>query len=500
VSITPQPSVQALDPQHVYLITSILSDTAARRMMFGSAEKVMTLPDRPVAVKTGTTNDYRDAWTMGFTPDLAVGVWVGNADYKPMQRLAGSLGAAPIWHDVMSRGLQGVAPSQFAPPQGIGTAVVCADSGALPSAACPGDRQRNEVFAPSNLPLPSGYDLWQRVRVDRLTGQLATEFTPADRVEERDVMIFPAKYRAWAEANGYPVLGPQRPQLAFEPELELRSPISGTVSSNMIEIDGRVRIPEPLVWRLEYGVGPNPIGWGVVSGPHPLDPNDPQGREFDGPLGAWDIAGAMGMHGVPDFSLRLAAYYDAAQTDYPVAASAPVYVVLEAATPTPTESPTATPTPGLTPTETPTATPTVEATPTAPPATPTVAPTASAPPDPAPTETAPIPAPTPTTAVVRAAIIEPVENAQLNGPVDVLGAADGPGFAGYQMDFAPGTAPLDGDWQLLGMASTTPVTGGLLATWNTQGLPPGIYTLRLRVFDTVGAFVESLVVVNLVAQ
>ena len=69
----------------------------------------MTLPDRPVAVKTGTTNDYRDAWTMGYTPDLAVGVWVGNADYKPMQRLAGSLGAAPIWHDVMARGLQGTA-------------------------------------------------------------------------------------------------------------------------------------------------------------------------------------------------------------------------------------------------------------------------------------------------------------------------------------------------------------------------------------------------------
>ena len=107
-------------------------------MLFGSAENVMTLPDRPVAVKTGTTNDYRDAWTMGFTPDLAVGVWVGNADYKPMQRLAGSLGAAPVWHDVMVRGLQGIALSQFAPPANVGTATICTDSGTLPSDACPG--------------------------------------------------------------------------------------------------------------------------------------------------------------------------------------------------------------------------------------------------------------------------------------------------------------------------------------------------------------------------
>ncbi len=484
VAVTPQPSEQAFDPQQVYLITSILSDIAARRMMFGSAEKVMTLPDRPVAIKTGTTNDYRDAWTMGFTPDLAVGVWVGNADYKPMQRLAGSLGAAPIWHDVMLRGLQGVAPGQFAPPPGVGTATVCTDSGTLPSDACPGDKRRNEVFAANGGPLPASYDLWQRVRVDKVTGQLANEFTPADRIEERDVMIFPARYRAWAEAHGYPVLGPQKPPLAFQPELSLRSPISGTVNSNVLAIDGRVRIPEPLVWRLEYGVGANPIGWGVISGPHPLDPNDPQGREFDGRLSDWDIASAVAMHGVHDFTLRLAAYYDVTQTDYPVAASAPVYVVFEAPTPTPTDMPTETPTPGVTPTETPTATPTVE---TVPGATPTSVPTDEA------------PTPVPTSALVQAAILAPVDNAQLNGPVDILGVADGPGFAGYQLDFAPGDTPLETDWQPMGMASTTPVSGGLLTTWNTQSLVPGIYTLRLHVFDTTGAYAESRVIVNLVA-
>lgn len=495
VAITPQPSEQAFSAAHVYLITSILSDTPARRLMFGGAEKVMTLTDRPVAVKTGTTNDYIDAWTMGYTPDLAVGVWVGNADYTAMQRLAGSLGAAPIWHDVMVRGLEGTSPSQFAPPQGVGTATICSDSGALPSDACPQDKRRSEVFAADRGPLLAGYDLWQRVRVDKVTGQLANEFTPADRVEERDVMIFPAKYHDWAQAHGYPVLGPQRPALAFEPELELRAPASGMVNTNVIAIDGRVRLPEPLVWRLEYGVGSNPIGWGVISGPHPLDPSDPQGREFDGRLSDWDVAGAVAMHGISDFTIRLAAYYDATQTDYPVAASAPVYIVVEAPTPTPTETPTETPTPELTPTETPTETPT--ATPTTEPLpseTPTAPPTAAPP-----TAAPPTVAPAPTSAVVRAAILVPVENMPLNGPVDILGVADGPGFAGYQMDFAPSDAPLDTDWQVLSMASTTAVTGGLLGTWNTTGLTPGVYTLRLRVFDTTGAFADSVVVVNLAA-
>ncbi len=266
--------------------------------------------------------------------------------------------------------------------------------------------------------------------------------------------------------------------------------MSGTVNSDILSIDGRVRVPEPLVWRLEYGVGPNPVGWGVISGPHPVDANDPQGREFDGRLADWDIAGAVAEHGVSDFSIRLAAYYDASQTDYPVAASAPVYVTLEAPTPAPTETPTETPTPGETPTETPaptaTATPGIEVTP-------------SETPTGAPTEGAPTGTPAPTAGTVSAGIIEPAAYSQLNGPVDVLGVADGPAFAGYQMDYGPGDAPGDDQWQPVGMASTTPVNGGLLATWNTRGLQPSVYTLRLHVFDTSGAFVESRVTVDLVA-
>ncbi len=494
IAITPQPAEQTLSPQDVYVITSILSDVQARRPMFGSAQNVMTLPDRPVAVKTGTTNDYRDAWTMGYTPDLAVGVWIGNADYTEMERLAGSLGAAPVWHDIMLRGVQGTPATAFPAPQGVGTATICGDSGTLPSAACPNDKRRDEVFNAGKGPLPSGYDLWQRVRVDRQTGQLATEFTPADRIEERDVMLFPAKYHAWAEAHGYPVLGPQRPALAFEPELALRSPQSGQLSSETVLLEGRVRVPDPLVWRLEYGVGPSPIGWGVLSGPHPVDAGDMFGRELDGYLGEWDLAAAAALHDSVDFTLRLAAYDDVTQLEYPVAVSAPVYVILEAPTSTPSPTETATPEVTLTPTETPTETPTLTPSPEAgtPTASPTGAPTVES------TPTPPGPTAAPTSSVVRAAIMQPASGSQVTGPLDIAGVADGAGFAGYQLDFAVGLIPGQSDWMPLGLASTTPVTGDLLATWNTAGLAPGPYTLRLRVYDTVGGYAESFVAVELV--
>jgi hypothetical protein len=302
---------------------------------------------------------------------------------------------------------------------------VCADSGTQPSEACPTDKRRDEIFAANQGPLPSGYDLWQKVRLDRVTGQIANEFTPADRIEERNVMIFPAKYRAWAEAHGYPVLGPQKPPLAFEPELELRSPASGMISENTVLLEGRVRVPEPLVWRLEYGV-PNPIGWGVLSGPHGMDPNDPFGREIDGSLGEWDIAATAGQHGASDFTIRLTAYYDATQTDYPVAASNAVYVVFEAPTPTPTETPTVTPTIEVTPTatQTPEATVTDVHRPRG---------SCSRPQKSDIVATDRSPTNTPASIAVRAAT-QPQPGTQVSG-LRRVGTVDGPGSR-YQMDYA----------------------------------------------------------------
>jgi len=348
--VTPAPVQAALNPQHVYLITSILADAKAREPMFGPAAD-LRLDDRPSAVKTGTSNDYRDAWTIGYTPDLAVGAWVGNADYKPMQKIAGARGAAPIWRNVLGRSLQGTAGRPFAEPPGIQRLNVCADSGALPSEACPAQRQ--EVFAAGQGPLPARYDLNQRVWVDRVTGRLATEYTPADRIEERALKLFPPKYRAWAEAHGYPQLAAEAPAYAFPPELKLISPPDGGQVLGMARIMGKVRLPEPLIWRVEYGVGPAPIGWGVLGGPN-------RGN-LDGKLADWDTVQTVERHNVLDYSVRLAAY-DPANLDYPVAVSNVAYVTAVNPTATPTATPTASPTPTSTPTRTATASPSPSAT------------------------------------------------------------------------------------------------------------------------------------------
>lgn len=106
---------QVVDPKYIFLISAILSDNKTRAEVFGNALNI----SRPAAVKTGTTEDFKDAWTIGYTPSLVVGVWVGNNYNQPMDGIAGSLGAAPIWKDLMEKFLKGTPVEQFMPPDGV---------------------------------------------------------------------------------------------------------------------------------------------------------------------------------------------------------------------------------------------------------------------------------------------------------------------------------------------------------------------------------------------
>jgi 1A family penicillin-binding protein len=110
----PRPT-SVLDPEVARKIASIMSDDSARAPVFGS-HGPLTLKDRPVAAKTGTTQDFHDAWTVGYTPSITVGVWVGNNDNTPMK--AGSDGiyaAAPLWHEFMVAVTQGTPVETFTP-------------------------------------------------------------------------------------------------------------------------------------------------------------------------------------------------------------------------------------------------------------------------------------------------------------------------------------------------------------------------------------------------
>jgi penicillin-binding protein 1C len=166
---SPPTGEQVIREEHAYLISSILSDTQARVPAFGS-NPIINLPF-PVAAKTGTSNDFRDNWTLGYTPDLVVGAWVGNADYTPMQNTTGLTGAAPIWSEFMQTGIQVVTggnPTPFNRPTGIIDRTICSLSGTEPSEQCPD--QRLEVFAFDQPPLSKENDLWQQMDLDTWTG------------------------------------------------------------------------------------------------------------------------------------------------------------------------------------------------------------------------------------------------------------------------------------------------------------------------------------------
>ncbi|HEX7556870.1 MAG TPA: transglycosylase domain-containing protein, partial [Leptolinea sp.] len=168
----PQP-VQVIRPEHAYLISSILSDNKAREPMFG-ANSILHMPF-DAAAKTGTTNNFRDNWTMGYTPDLAVGVWVGNADYSPMQNTTGLTGAAPIWSAFMREADPKITndnPTPFKRPGGIVDKVICSVSGTEPSGDCPD--ARSEIFVSDQLPLPKNKDFYSNITIDTWTGYLAS--------------------------------------------------------------------------------------------------------------------------------------------------------------------------------------------------------------------------------------------------------------------------------------------------------------------------------------
>lgn len=109
-----------------FLISSVLSDNEARAPTFGAS---LNIPNRQVAVKTGTTDDYRDAWTIGYTPSLTVGVWAGNNDSQPMNGVGGSIGAGSIWRNSMMSFLGDSKPETFSPPPDVVKLIVCRNNG-----------------------------------------------------------------------------------------------------------------------------------------------------------------------------------------------------------------------------------------------------------------------------------------------------------------------------------------------------------------------------------
>ena len=188
---------RVVDERVAWLISDILSDNDARRLGFG-ANSLLRL-DRPAAVKTGTTSNFHDNWTVGYTPDLVTGVWSGNTNYEPMRDVNGLSGAAPIWHQFMRTVLAEQPIHEFSRPAGMIRVEICALSGMLPGEVCPYRRQ--EWFIQGTQPEQVDR-LYRQVVVDSRSGRLADGSTPTEQRQKLVVLDLPPEAEPWAKSQG----------------------------------------------------------------------------------------------------------------------------------------------------------------------------------------------------------------------------------------------------------------------------------------------------------
>ena len=275
-----QPEAERIVSAEVaYLMADIMSDDVARAPSFG-ANTDLTLPDRKVAAKTGTTNGWKDNWTMGFTPQLTTGVWVGNTDNESMENVTGLSGAAPIWNAVMRKYHENVPPAWYDQPPGITSRVVCVPSGLLPTDTCPGGNQRTEIFVAGTEPTLSD-NIWQAFEIDTETGMLASPLTPPERRETRVYEMLPQEAMDWMRDNGIP----QPPQEAsvvrledYDPDAAIIQPTLNGYIGGVVEIIGNARGGP---YRLEYGSGAEPQEWIPIGPEHGGDISNGVLESFD---------------------------------------------------------------------------------------------------------------------------------------------------------------------------------------------------------------------------
>jgi membrane peptidoglycan carboxypeptidase len=277
-----------VSPQLAYLMANVLSDEAARWPTLGQPNPLEI--GRPAAAKTGMSPDGRGAWTVGFTPRLAVGVWVGSEGSGTLTGVEPRNGAAPIWHALTRYASRDVGAEAWAVPPGVSEIDVCDPSGLLPTAYCP--QVVREVFPQGTE--PTHYDnLYQPYRINRETGKLATLFTPIDQVEERVYLIPPPEAMDWAKEVGLP-----QPPEEYDPLVALpaTSPVVQiTTPGNFDYVHGRqtvVGVADPddfEYYRLQYGAGLNPTRWFQIGS----DVTQPVQK---GELGVWDTSGLSGLY------------------------------------------------------------------------------------------------------------------------------------------------------------------------------------------------------------
>ncbi|KKT60636.1 MAG: hypothetical protein UW54_C0007G0007 [Parcubacteria group bacterium GW2011_GWC1_44_26] len=180
-----QKSEQVIPSDIARKVTNILADNVARTPEFG-ANSALYFPGKDVAVKTGTTNDFRDVWTVGYTPHIAVGMWAGNNDNTPLHKNIAGFIITPVWHAFMVEAMKLTPSERFIAPE-------------------------NEDLTVLPSPLQGIWQGGEKYIIDRASGKLATPLTP---MESRGVIVVPEIHNIlhWINKDnprGLPPISPQ---------------------------------------------------------------------------------------------------------------------------------------------------------------------------------------------------------------------------------------------------------------------------------------------------
>jgi len=261
---------KALDPQIAYEITDILDDDNARQMVFGSRNSLDFGEDYHVAAKTGTTQEFHDAWTVGYSAKIATAVWVGNNDNTKMAGGAdGSVVAAPIFHDYM---INFANNEDFKRPEGIQELTVEKYSSRLPSQYSKDTVK--DIFASWQAPTERD-NINIILKVNRANNKLANDSTPAELIEEKlftnlhnewgdDWKKYPnweGPVRSWAQGNGMNLLPPseQDDSYSSRPQVSITSPTNNQTVKNQITISVSNNSPQG-VSSVKYYLNDTEIG------------------------------------------------------------------------------------------------------------------------------------------------------------------------------------------------------------------------------------------------
>ncbi len=279
-----------VNPAVNYMLVDVLSDPTPRAAAFGSTAQYLVLPDRPVAAKTGTTNNWVDGWTIGFTPQLAVGVWTGNSDNKPMKLSDGSITAAPIFHSVLKKGLEGQPVQKWAEPPGLVRVNVCYPSGLLPTPDCKGTI--TDLFLAGKE--PKQHDTWyQAFEINRENGKRASVCTPPELIERRIYEMYPSNAADYVRANGIPqppteIDGPCGGQEVVG-DVAIAEPWLGARLKGQVIIRGNARGGNFRAYKIEVASETKPNEWIPIGGEH-------GNQVSNGDLETWDTAGFDGLY------------------------------------------------------------------------------------------------------------------------------------------------------------------------------------------------------------